>query len=453
MGERLALLGGPRAVRHPEALAAATAWACYSQDQREAVLAALESTERNPALLYEENYALERDFIAFTGAKYALAHNNGTSTIHSAYFAVGVQPGDEVLTSAHTWSFQVSQILALHGIPVFCDVDPQTGCIDPDDLEDKITPRTRAVAVVHCYGAVAPMDEVIAVARRHHLAVIEDCSHAHGATYQGRAVGTIGDVGCYSLNASKLVSGLECGVMITNDEAYYNRACVLGHYERLPALPPEYRKYNDPAREMAPTSFGFKYRANPLGSALARAQLRTYPQRLAAQRRHMRALTGALEGLSPAFLPPAETPGTERVWLNYVGRYFPEHAAGVSRQRFIAALRAEGIPATPGRAGYLPIYWNPIYEERAVWAPGVPFDAPYTSRRVEYPRGLCPKAEALWPRQVGLPVVRHDCDPVVIEEVVEGVRKVLDGIEQLAAHDTGAAEAAPGRGATAVSGR
>jgi dTDP-4-amino-4,6-dideoxygalactose transaminase len=442
MGEQLALLGGPKAVRHPEALARATTWAWFGQDQRDAVLAAMENTERDPALLYEENYALERDFVAFTGATYALAHNNGTSTIHSAYFAAGVQPGDEVLTSAHTWSFQVSQILALHGIPVFCDVDPQTGCIDPDDIEDKISPRTRAIAVVHCYGAVAPMDEVMVIARRHNLKVIEDCSHAHGATYKGQAVGTIGDIGCYSLNASKLVSGLECGVMITSSEDLFNRACLLGHYERLPALPPAYRKYNDPGREMAPTSFGFKYRANPLGSALARAQLRSYPQRLAAQRRTMRALTRALEGISPAFVPPYEAPGTERVWLNYVGRYFSEQAGGVPRERFIAALKAEGIPATTGRAGYLPIYWNPIYEEREVWAPGVPFDAPYTSRRVEYPRGLCPKAEALWPHQVGLPVVRHDCDPVVVEEIVAGVTKVLRGIDRLADDPAPAAESA-----------
>jgi dTDP-4-amino-4,6-dideoxygalactose transaminase len=431
MGERLALLGGPKTVRHPDALADATKWAWFSDEQRAAVMAMMERAEREPATIYEENYALERDFMAFTGAKFALAHNNGTSTIHSAYFAVGVQPGDEVLTSAHTWSFQVSQILALHGIPVFCDVDPQSGCIDPNDIEDKITPRTRAIAVVHCYGAVAPMDEVMEIARRHNLAVIEDCSHAHGATYKGHPVGTIGDAGCYSLNASKLVSGIECGVLVTNREDVFNRACLLGHYERLPKLPPEYRKYNDPAVEMAPTSFGFKYRANPLGSALARAQLRSYPARLAAQRKHMRALTRALEGVSPAFIPAYEAPGTERVWLNYVGRYFPEHAGGVSRQRFIEALKAEGVPATPGRAGYLHIYWNPIYEERAVWAPGYPFDAPYVDRRVEYPRGLCPQAESLWPRQVGLPVVRHECDPVVVDEIVAGVTKVLRNLDQL----------------------
>jgi dTDP-4-amino-4,6-dideoxygalactose transaminase len=442
MEEQLALLGGPKAVRHPEALASATRWAWFSEDQRAAVLAMMDNAERNASTIYEENYALERDFVAFTGAKYALAHNNGTSTIHSAFFAVGVQPGDEVLTCAYTWSFQVSQILALHGIPVFCDVDPKSVCIDPADIEDKITPRTRAIAVVHCYGAVAPMDEIVDIARRHGLAVVEDCSHAHGATHKGRPVGTIGDVGCYSLNASKLVSGIECGVMVTNREEVFHRACLLGHYERLPGLPPEYRKYNDPAREMAPTSFGFKYRANPLGSALARAQLRTYPERLAAQRRHMRALTRALEDVSPAFIPPYEAPETERVWLNYVGRYFPEQAGGVSRQVFIEALRAEGIPATTGRAGYLPIYWNPIYEERAVWAPGVPFDAPYVGRRVEYPRGLCPEAEALWPRQVGLPVVRHDCDPVVVEELVAGVTKVLRGLDQLAERPTRTAEPA-----------
>ena len=156
----------------------------------------------------------------------------------------------------------------------------------------------------------------------------------------------------------------------------------------------------------------------------------------------MRALTRALEGVSPAFIPPFEAPETERVWLNYVGRYFPEHAGGVSRQTFIEALRAEGIPATTGRAGYLPIYWNPIYEERAVWAPGVPFDAPYVDRRVEYPRGLCPEAEALWPRQVVLPVVRHDCDPVVVEELVAGVTKALRGLNQLAERPARTAEPA-----------
>jgi dTDP-4-amino-4,6-dideoxygalactose transaminase len=159
--------------------------------------------------------------------------------------------------------------------------------------------------------------------------------------------------------------------------------------------------------------------------------LRSYPPRLAAQRRHLRALTQALEGVSPAFTPPYEAPETERVWLNYLGLYSPEQAGGVSRARFIEALRAEGIPATTGRAGYLPIYWNPLYEERAVWAPGVPFDAPYTSRRVEYPRGLCPQAEEIWRRQVGLPVIRHDCDPIVVEEMAEGVTKVLRGLDQL----------------------
>jgi perosamine synthetase len=432
MDERLALLGGPKAVRHPEALEEATRWVWFSDEQRAAVVAMLENAERQPDAIYEENYALERDFIAFTGAEFALAHNNGTSTIHSAYFAVGVQPGDEVLTSAHTWSFQVSQILALHGIPIFCDVDPQTGCIDPGEIEDKITQRTRCIAVVHCFGAVAPMDEVMDIARRHNLPVIEDCSHAHGATYRGRPVGTIGEIGCYSLNASKLVSGIECGVMITNREDLYNRACLLGHYERLPKLPPEYRKYYDPAEDMAPTSFGFKYRANPLGAALARAQLRTYPERVAAQRRNMRALTRALEGVSPAFVPPYEAPGTERVWLNYLGRYFPEHAGGVSRELFIEALNAEGVPATRGRAGYVPVYWNPIYEERAVWGPGYPFDAPYVDRHVEYPHGLCPEAEALWPRQVSLPALRHDCDPIVLDELIAAVTKVLTEIDQLA---------------------
>src|SRR5439155_12414001 len=176
MTERLALFGGPKAVNCGAEIAAASRWPVFGAEEQAAVQAVLEQGAG-----YEEIAAFEQEFARFTGSRYALAQNNGTSTIHAAYFAVGVKPGDEVLTSAYTWHLQVAQIIALHAIPVFCDIDPRTACIDPADIEAKISPRTRAIAVVHPMGAVAPMDEIMAIARRHGLAVVEDCSHAHGA--------------------------------------------------------------------------------------------------------------------------------------------------------------------------------------------------------------------------------------------------------------------------------
>jgi dTDP-4-amino-4,6-dideoxygalactose transaminase len=425
MSDTLAIHGGPKSVTNPEPIAAASRWPVFGEEEQEAVRSVL---ERGGS--YEENGLFEQEFAAFTGSRYALAHNNGTSAIHAAYFAAGVQPGDEVITSAYTWHLQVSQILALHGIPVFCDIDPHTACIDPAEIEHKISPRTRAIAVLHPFGCVAPMEEIMAIAHRHNLKVIEDCSHAHGATYKGRPVGTIGDVGCYSLQASKLMTAIEGGILVTNDTECYERACLLGHYERIPRLQERYRRYYDPAQTMAPTCFGYKYRMNPLAAAIARVQLRHLPERTKVLRQNMCQLSDALRDLSPAFRPPPEAHGTERVWLNYICEYDADRT-GIPRQRFIDALIAEGVPASHGRPGYLPVYWNPLYEDRSMWAPGYPFDAPYTTRRVEYPRGLCPIAEARAPREVGLPVLRHACDPAVIAQIAAGVGKVLRNLKAL----------------------
>lgn len=427
MRKELALFGGPKAISRSDELARVSRWPTFTDEEKAAVCEVLESGD-----VYGVIAKFEQEFADYHGVSFALAHNNGTSAIHSAYFAVGVQPGDEVITSAYTWHLQVSQILALHAIPVFCDINPKSACIDPDDIKRKISKRTKAIAVVHPFGAIAPMDEIIAIAKEHGIAVIEDCSHAHGATYKGKKVGTIGDIGCFSLQASKLMTGIEAGVLITNNEEYYERACVLGHYERIPKLKSErYRKYYAPEKEQAPSCFGFKYRIHPLAAAIARVQLRHLDEWNETRRRNMGYLTQRLSEIGgEVFEPPYEAPGTKRVWLNYICQYHAEKT-GVSREKFIEALRAEGLPATGGRTGYLPVYWNPIYEERSVWAEGYPFDAPYVSRKVVYERGMCPEAERFWQRTVGLPVLHHECRQELLDEIVEAVAKVLRSLNAL----------------------
>ena len=430
MREDLALFGGKKGFTRTEELASATRWPVFSEEEKKAVCEVLEGEN-----IYAPIEQFEREFAFYHGVKYALAHNNGTSSIHAALFAVGVEPGDEVITSAYTWHLQVTPIIALHAIPVFCDVEPKSACINPTDLKRKISKRTKAIVVVHPYGAVAPMDEITSLAQKHGIPVIEDCSHAHGAKYRGKKVGTLGDIGCFSLQASKLMTGIEGGVLITNNEEYYERACVLGHYERIPRLKIEkYRKYYQPEREMAPSCFGFKYRMHPLAAAIARVQLRHLDEWNSIRRHNMTYITKAINEvmneIGDFFEPPYEAPNTERVWLNYICQYYADKS-GVPRERLIEAFKAEGIPATGGRTGYLPVYWNPIYEERSVWAKGYPFDAPYVSRRITYERGICPEAEKFWRRTVGLPVIHRRVSEDLLEEYVAAIVKVLKNINFL----------------------
>jgi hypothetical protein len=177
----------------------------------------------------------EERFAAMVGTRHALAMNSGTASLHSAYFAAGVRPGTEAIVPAYTFFASAAPILQCGGTPVFCDVDPETLVADPDDVERRITPRTRAICVVHLWGNPAPMDRFAAIARRHGVALIEDCSHAHGAEFAGRRVGSWGDVGCFSLQGKKAVSGGEAGIATTDDPVLFDRMLLLGHYGRLKA--------------------------------------------------------------------------------------------------------------------------------------------------------------------------------------------------------------------------
>ncbi len=431
MADKLAIHGGPKAITRKDDLGRCSRWPSFADEEKRAVLEALEGGDvYGPIAEFEENFA------RYMGSRYALPTNNGTSAIHSAYFAAGVGPGDEVILSAYTWHLQVSQVLALHAIPVFCDIDAKSACIDPEDVRRKITTRTKAISVVHPYGAIAPMDEIVEIAEESGLVVVEDCSHAHGATYRGRKVGTIGDIGCFSLQASKLMTGIEAGVMITDDEEYYERACVLGHYERIPKLGIEkYRKLYQPEREMAPACFGFKYRMHPLAAAIALVQLKHLDEWTKIRRQNMCWLTERLGEVGRAnggvFEPPYDEPNTERVWLNYICLYYADRA-GVERPKFIEALNAEGLPATGGRTGYLPVYWNPVFEERMdIWGDGYPFRAPYTKAEVSYSRGICPEAEVHFKRTVGLPVLHHETEKAILEEYAGAISKVLENLGSL----------------------
>ena len=286
---------------------------------------------------------LEDKFCTLTGSKYALAMNSGTATLHSAYFAVGVKPGDEVIIPSYTFVASASPILQVGGVPVFCEIDERTLTADPDDVERRITPRTRAICAVHIWGNPARIDRFVDIAKRHNLALIEDCSHAHGATYKGKPIGSWGDIGCFSLQSTKAVSAGEGGIAVTDDPVLYDHMLLLGHYGR---------SSTDQAAgtfDVDNLNVGLKFRPHLYGVELALGGI----SRLAGlnkRRRTNYALLGeALEGCRAVETIDSYPEAVRGGFLEFIVRFNPEHAGGWNRGAFVKAAREEGVPIASDR--------------------------------------------------------------------------------------------------------
>ncbi|MBI4560372.1 MAG: DegT/DnrJ/EryC1/StrS family aminotransferase [Candidatus Hydrogenedentes bacterium] len=281
----------------------------------------------------------EKEWREWIGKRFSVTTVNGTSALYSGYFGLGVGPGDEVVCPVNTWICSIAPALLLGAKPVFCDIDPDSLQIDPVDLEAKITQKTACICAVHLWGNVYDLDAVMAVARRHNIAVIEDCSHAHGAKYKGRMCGAIGDAACWSLQGSKAVSAGEGGVLVTDDVDVFERACLVGQVNRVIGIDLVGAKY----AELQPLGLGMKFRAHPLGIGIAQVQLRRLPE----LNRHRAAYIEAVEaGLKdvPGFRPIKVYDGIERGgYYGFPVIYEAEAAGGPSAESLVEALKATGL--------------------------------------------------------------------------------------------------------------
>ena len=285
----------------------------------------------------------EKKFAQLVGTQYALAMNSGTAALHSAYFAAGVKPGTEVIAPGYTFFATAAPILQCGGRPVFCDVDPETLLADPADVERRITPRTRAICVVHLWGNPAPMDRFVEIARRYNLALIEDCSHAHGALYRDRPVGSWGDIGCFSLQGPKAVSAGEGGIAVTNDPVLFDRMLALGHYGRLK---------EGQAKNTFDTDFltlGVKYRPHLYGIYLALGSLARLKELNQRRQRNYDILCEELADCEAVQPIRTTREGTRGGFLEFIVRYTPEKAGGWNCPAFIQAAKAEGVPISNER--------------------------------------------------------------------------------------------------------
>jgi len=344
--DRPAILGGAPAVDLDHD--AACRWPIIGAEDEAEVLDVLRSGALS---IHEVVTALEDDYRQWLGVGHALAHCNGTSAILAALHAFGIGPGDEVIVPSATYWATATPVLHCGGVPVFAETEEQCLGLDPDDVERRITDRTKAIVVVHLFGMPSRMDELTAVARRHGLRVLEDASHAHGARYHDRPIGTLADAAVFSMQTNKLCPAGEGGMLVTGDGTLWEEAVRLGHYERLLEL-------ESPNRRFAATGFGLKLRMSPLNAAVARCQLRHLEERNRRRNEAAIYLSRKLEALGiQAYLAPE---GVERVYFEFLVRYDASRT-GLPMADLVRALLAEGARVQHPR--YPLLHQQPLFTE------------------------------------------------------------------------------------------
>ncbi len=337
MTDDLALLGGSPAVTLDNDYYAQ--WPIYGDEEVQAVTDLVRSGHLGSPQGGGPIEELELAVAERWGVKHALAHNSGTSALRSALFGVGVGPGDEVIMQSAVHPFTCMPIVGCGAVPVFADIDPVTRTLDPFDVERRITPRTKAVMVVHWKGMPADVDALLDVARRHDLKVVEDNCVSQGTLYRGQMCGTLGDTAAISFQDGKLTSAGDGGMLLTNDDEHYQRAATLGHYERLKDLP------DDKYRAVSGFAFGEKYRMATLCAAVGVVQMRQWSERLEIRKENDRKLGQALteiRGFAPVDVPDY----VESPYLCSSVKFNPDELAGIDRETLVEALTAEGARVT-----------------------------------------------------------------------------------------------------------
>ena len=327
----------------------------------------------------------EEEAAEWLGARYALMVNSGTSALISALTGVGVGPGDEVIVPGYTYISTAAAVLATGAVPVIAEIDESLG-LDPADFERKITPHTRAVVPVHMRGVPARLNDILAIARKHGLKVVEDCCQCVGGSYMGRSVGAYGDAGAWSLNYYKTISSGEGGLVYTNDRDIYERACFAAD----PGLPMwtstdegvEWR--NEPFPRQT-------YRPSEVLATIARVQLSKLEDILHHQRSLKRAFLETLEEARGYRMQRVDDPAGDTGVSASVIVHDKELALGYAH-----ALKAEGVEAAtvyndgfPDRHIYT--YWDSILEKRSHHPSGYPWNDPSYKGSVEYSKDMCPQ--------------------------------------------------------------
>ncbi len=402
--ERLAVEGGV-----PVRAAPFAPWPLYAADEIEAVSQVLASGRVN-YWTGDEARAFERDYAEHTGCRHAIALANGTAALELALYALGIGAGDEVVVPSRSFIACASCAVMRGCIPVCAEVDPASQNLTADTIRAVLSPRTRAIIAVHLAGWPCDMDSIMALARQHDLTVIEDCAQAHGATYRGRPVGSIGNAGVFSFCQDKIITtGGEGGMLVTNHAAVWAKAwSYKDHGKSYDAI------YNRPAPgpglfNWIHESFGTNWRMTEMQAAIGRIQLRKLGGWCAARRRNAAALAQALSRV-PALRLTVPRDGIGHAYYKYYAFIRSEALkAEWNRDRIVEAVNAEGVPCSVGSC-------SEIYLEKA------------------FPGSMRPAERFKIARQLGETSLMFMVHPTLSEPDMSDVARAVEKVMRRAAH-------------------
>jgi len=424
-GEKLAINGGPRAIT----ISSEEQWKRPVEEEKRLVNDLIEK-----GLLSGSGEGLpldfEGDFRKYIGSNYCLTVDHGSSALASAFYAAGVGPGDEVITPTIGYIGSYCGALHMGARLVFCDVDPKTLLIDPEDAERRITRHTRAIDAIHLWGQVCDMDSLMAIGRRYGITIVEDAAHCTGAEWDGKKIGNAGDITCFSLQGTdphgKPVSGGEGGIVTTNNREFYERQLIYCHLHRTDI---EKELTNPEYRRLDAEVLGLKWRAHPLALAIAKVSLSSLEYR---NRRR-------IENRSRVFKALKDLPGIEPIRdyekakpAGFYGglkiKYNSEQLDGLSISKFVEAMNAEGAPIS---ASHLT-----LEHLRSIFTRG--FDlwghdrGPLGSDFRVYKKGDFPVAEGLSDKVLTIPAYIEVKDGF-LDQYIDAFRKVTSNYKSLLA--------------------
>lgn len=339
--ETLAIEGGTP-VRETET----SSWPQFQEDEIQAVTDVLQSGEVNQ-WTGESVQQFEKAFSKYVGTEYAVAVSNGTVALELALRALGISEGDEVIVPSRTFIGTASAVDLAGATPVVADIEVHGGNLTADTITEQITERTAAIVPVHTLGWPCEMDAIINLAYEHDLYIVEDCAQAHGATYKGEIVGSIGDVGCFSFCQDKiLTTGGEGGMVLTDDEEVWRRAWEYkDHGKNYEAI---FEEESTRGFDFVHDRIGTNWRMTSMQAAIGRTQLDKLPDWLSLRKRNANFLLDALREI-PGIRAETPTEHIDHAWYKFQAHIEPERLAnGWDRDRVVAAISAEGVPCFEG---------------------------------------------------------------------------------------------------------
>jgi len=410
---KLAIAGG-----EPLRKTAFTAWPIGGKEEAAALEDVLASTKwGGQPFPGKHAQAFAKRFAELHTAKYAQCVNTGTVAIQASLKAIGIKPGDEVIVPAYTWEGTVGPVLLINAVPIFVDVDPDTYCLDAKLIEQAITPKTKAILPVHLGMRFADMDEILRIAAKHNIKVVEDCAHAHGGMWKGKGAGSMGDLGAFSFQSSKLITSGEGGAVITNNLEYMEIV----------------QSYINAGRASLTDQFhhrivGFNYRIGEFQAAVLGPQLDRLPQQSLIREKNMKHFESRLQNTPAIGLLKPDPRITRLAPYGYVIKYFTEKAKDIPRAAFVAAMQLEGVHCDG-------LFYEPVYKSSLF--PVDATDLPALSWGREKPLDLrsmfsCPQSErAAYHEAVWFPH-QHFLGPTKdVDDIADAIEKILANIEEL----------------------